>query len=263
MTTFLFWNLNKKPLQNTIAKLAQQHQVDVLMFAECDIEPTILLNSLNHYNPNQYYYAPARICKKIEIFTKFESQFVTPTFESDRTTIRHLKLPKKTSVLLAVTHFYSKLYLNNAEQAFKCLELTNQIRKAEKNIGHYKTILVGDLNMNPFEHGLIAKEGLHAVMSKDIISHSRNKTYQFFYNPMWNLFGDESESLPGTYYYPKDLYWNMFDQVLIRPDLLDKFNNKELKIINKVGKKSLLSSTGRPNKNLFSDHLPILFSLQL
>ena len=43
MLTFLFWNLNGKPLQHTLAKLAARHQVDVLILAECVITPPVLL----------------------------------------------------------------------------------------------------------------------------------------------------------------------------------------------------------------------------
>ena len=63
-------------------------------------------------------------------------------------------------------------------------------------------------------------------------------SYPFFYNPMWNLFGDYSPGPPGTYYYSdsthKVFFWNMFDQVLIRPDLLDRFDMNGLKIIEKT-----------------------------
>ncbi len=55
----------------------------------------------------------------------------------------------------------------------------------------------------------------------------------------------------------------MFDQVLIRPDLLDFFQIDSLKIITEINGISLLSDFGRPNKSKGSDHLPILFSLNL
>ena len=55
----------------------------------------------------------------------------------------------------------------------------------------------------------------------------------------------------------------MFDQVLIRPDLLDLFHTKDLKILSEAGGTSLLSGIGVPDKNSASDHLPILFKLTL
>jgi hypothetical protein len=91
--------------------------------------------------------------------------------------------------------------------------------------------------------------------------------YPFFYNPMWSHFGDADESPPGTYYYTsaehKMFFWNMFDQVLIRPYLIDLFQNETLKILNTDGTVSFLSERGLPDSSVVSDHLPILFKLNL
>jgi hypothetical protein len=88
-----------------------------------------------------------------------------------------------------------------------------------------------------------------------------------FYNPMWSLFGDWSPGPAGTYYYSNSehrvFFWNIFDQVLIRPDLLDRFSNEELKVLDSDGNVSFLSPRGVPNVKLGSDHLPILFKLEL
>ncbi len=73
---------------------------------------------------------------------------------------------------------------------------------------------------------------------------------------------------PGTYYYRTSqhvtFFWNMFDQVLIRPALLDRFSNDTLEIVESLGDFSLLSPDGGvPDKTKASNHLPILFGLDL
>jgi hypothetical protein len=123
--------------------------------------------------------------------------------------------------------------------------------------------------MNPFEDGVVIAKALHAVMSRDIAERRsrvvQTKKYPFFYNPMWSLFGDASP--PGTYYYRtsthKTFFWNMFDQVLIRPELLSSFRNENFKILTMAGNTSLLTSRYRPNSKIASDHLPLLFTLDL
>jgi hypothetical protein len=55
----------------------------------------------------------------------------------------------------------------------------------------------------------------------------------------------------------------MFDQVLVRPELMDRFPNHELKILTAVGEKSLVSPSGVPDRKGASDHLPVLFKLDL
>jgi len=273
MINFLFWNVHNKPLLSSIVKLAFRHEIDVLLLIENTIHSAQLLIELNQKEA-RYHYAPDKISdenEKIHIFTKFSSNFIRPIFKSERLTIRRLKLPLYKEILLAVTHFPSKLHWSNESQAFECVELANSIKMAESQVGHSKTVLVGDLNMNPFEDGVVSANGLHAVMTRQLAAKKKrvvqSKEYPFFYNPMWSLFGDGSPGPAGTYYYAKAehkaYFWNMFDQVLIRPELLDSFKNEDLKIIDSDGDLSFLSADGLPNKKIASDHLPIFFRLNL
>lgn len=269
MTTFLFWNTNKKPLQNIIADLAHRHNVDVLMLVESSIQPIELLRQLNSIKDPRYHYAPGE-CKKVQIFSSFSREFVKPVQEEDRLTMRHLMLPGLTDIFLVVTHFPSKVNWTPESQADECVNLVDIIKRKEKEIGHARTILVGDLNMNPFESGVISAKGLHAVMSRQIARKGsrivQKREYPFFYNPMWNLFGDATRGPPGTYFYSRSehvvFFWNMFDQVLVRPELIDRFRIEDLKILDSVGDASFLSTDGVPVKRI-SDHLPILFKLEL
>ena len=272
MTTFLFWNLYRKPLQEIVANLARLHEIDVLILAECSIEPGTLLSTLNQPDAPGYHYAPSPGFTKIEIFTRFPAEFIPITNkDKPRLTMRHLKLPGMTDILLAVAHLSSKLHQRDSSQGYEGVVTAEHIRAMEQEIGHSRTILVGDLNMNPFEDGMVAAKGFNGVMCRNVASRGTMRgarsEYPFFYNPMWSLFGDASPGPPGTYYRNVSeqvgYFWNMFDQVLIRPDLLDRFDNADLKILDSDGNISFLSNRGLPNKKIASDHLPILFKLNL
>jgi hypothetical protein len=125
--------------------------------------------------------------------------------------------------------------------------------------------------MNPFDAGVLEADCIHAIMDKRIAMKKSRKVDGvkrfFFYNPMWNFFGDEIGS-PGTYYYDrsgrqKNYYWNMFDQVLIRPGLINFWDSQKLAIVTKAGVFDLLKPSGIPDKKMYSDHLPIVFNLNL
>lgn len=270
MTTFLFWNINQKPLENVIKALVDEHQVDVLILAECNISPAVMLQTLNPEPPAEFH-LPDSLCEKIVIYTRFAREFLEPALETDRLTIRRLKLPAKTEIILSAVHFPSKVHWSDESQSFECTELARMIGDVEGQDGHKRTILVGDLNMNPFESGVVAASGLHAVMTKDIALRRerkvQNKPYPFFYNPMWGCFGDAAEGPPGSYYYAsaehKTYFWNLFDQVLLRPDLLPLFRNDDLKILSGHSTQSFLSARGTPDSSVVSDHLPLLFKLNL
>jgi hypothetical protein len=125
------------------------------------------------------------------------------------------------------------------------------------------------MNMNPFEIGVVGAGGLHGVMDRRIASAGsrkvRGKSHMFFYNPMWSKFGDAGPAPPGTYFRNKgedvNYFWHMFDQVLVRPALLDSLPNDGVSIVSRVGDMDLLKKSGRPNSEVASDHLPIVCKL--
>lgn len=51
--------------------------------------------------------------------------------------------------------------------------------------------------------------------------------------------------------------------MLVRPFLQDRFLDDELRILTEVGGLPLVAKRGTPNANVGSDHLPLLFALNL
>jgi hypothetical protein len=167
MITFLFWNVGAAPRSAQIAQLAHNLDVDVVMLIELADEPNNLLQSLNR-DSYIYKYAPGTGNKSIQVFARFPDEFIAPVFEDDRLTVRRLTLPGIEEILLAVVHFPSKLYWSDESQAVECTRLADDLQVVEKSVGHQRTVLVGDFNMNPFETGVVSAAGLHAVMSRAI-----------------------------------------------------------------------------------------------
>lgn len=275
MLTFLFWNLAGQRLIRPLSRLVARHQVDILMLAECPFQPADFLPELNQDNKSTFQYSPDRVWNKIEIYTRFPGNHLEPFREGQRYTIRRLRLEGRQEILLAVVHLPDKSQWKDASQWFEAAQLSTQIREAEKDAGHQRTLLVGDMNMNPFEEGMIAAAGLHAVMTRQTaLKEERTvlgQTYPYFYNPMWGHFGDATGTPAGTYYNARSehvcYFWNMFDQVLLRPELLSAFRNEELQILTTDGERSFLTRSGSPRKStkehFHSDHLPIVFRLHL
>jgi len=124
--------------------------------------------------------------------------------------------------------------------------------------------------MNPFEPGLVGAAGLHSVMSRQVAARGsrtvQGNEYQFFYNPMWNHFGDANGGTAGSYYYDDaqhvNYFWNVFDQVMLRPELAERFDPSRLYILTSAGTRPLVRTDGRPDSTNASDHLPIVFELE-
>jgi exonuclease III len=270
MVTFLYWNTNRKPLHTEIRALAEAHEVDVIILSEFAGSPTTLIENLNSGRIKDFQFAPGE-CERIQIFTRFSSSFLRPKYEDDWVSIRQLKLPARIEILLVAAHLPSKLFRDEHSQEHLSLRVAGTIMEQEGKVGHQRTLLVGDLNMNPFEKGVVSADGMNAVMSRQVASgKSRSvmsQAYPFFFNPMWAHFGDRPEGTPGTYYDNRsdfvNYYWNIFDQVMVRPDLMDRFDSERVRIPTKIGGISLLFEDGRPNNRDFSDHLPLLFAVEL
>jgi len=269
---FLCWNLNKRPLNQLVADLVHSKHVDVVILLECTVDTAEVLKSLYTATGEVFHHSNSPVqMKTIRVFTRFSHQFIRPVEESQRYSIRHLATPAQTDLLLAVVHFPSKLYWTDESQAQECNVLARMIDSAEKRIGHFRTILVGDLNMNPFEKGIVGTMGLNATMARsEALKELRTvqrKHHRFFYNPMWGHFGDSRNSPPGTYHYDNHqhvtYFWNMFDQVLVRPSLIRHMETNGIQIVDRIGALSFLTPDGTPDTSVGSDHLPLLFSMRL
>jgi hypothetical protein len=88
-----------------------------------------------------------------------------------------------------------------------------------------------------------------------------------FFNPMWSHFGDASQGPPGTYYKACSItdcmFWHLFDQVIYRHAASPLFNGDVPRIIQSDGSEQFCSTKGLPLRDRFSDHLPVIFELDV
>ena len=188
----------------------------------------------------------------------------------DRLTFFNLSPPLGSSVLLVTVHLPSKLWLSENDQLFFSRRFAAKISEYEAKVGHLRTVLIGDLNMNPFELGLLSADGINGTPSRIIAQRQtreiKGERYPYFYNPMWNHVGDD-DGPPGTYYLssppPSRAHWHMLDQVLIRPALLSALRPGGVHIVTVAGDTNLLRENGSLDTTVGSDHLPISLELDL
>jgi hypothetical protein len=166
-TSFLFWNINRKPLAAVVAELANEHRAHVVVLAESNASPSALLGALNPVGRSDFHF-PAGSNKYLTIFTRFPRECLQPVYETGRISIRRLSLPGRSEILIAAVHLASKLHWTSESQAFECTQIARKIADEEDRVGHQRTVVFGDFNMNPFEAGLVSCAGFNAVMSRRI-----------------------------------------------------------------------------------------------
>lgn len=263
---YLFWNTNRKEnINGILAKLINEYKCDIIGLAEYKDNLDDLLRLLSNIGLNLYH-VPQIGCQRIQILTRFPPEKINHFRESDYYTIKGMPHETLGYHFVAFVHFPSKLNKPNPiDLTTELLYLRMDLEKVELDYKNRNSLIVGDFNVNPFEEAMISAIACHSLPSRDVVKKSKRvilgREYFMFYNPMWNMFGDIS-SPPGTYYYNASIqnnyYWNIFDQVIIRPEIIENFDLSDLKIITEFDNIKLLN---RNNIPIISDHLPIFFTI--
>lgn len=262
----LFWNINNQSRVDQIIALILSHSCDLAVFAEYADDDSEVLRGLLHSGLT-YYALPTIGCDRIKIFTNRRLNSFSIKKETSRFSFREFKSPGMIPTLLCMVHLPSKLHMGEVDQAMSAMYFKQDVEEAEKVVGHRNTVVFGDFNMNPYDPGMYLANALNSVSCRRVAATGKrtieSREHSYFYNPSWNLLGDQ-EGVPGSYYHNSGAYeknhWNLLDQVIIRPELVSRFDIESLDVLTEAGGQSLVSEANRPK---LSDHLPIFFSLNL
>ena len=267
----LFWNThnnaNKYNIDHCMLELITDKKCDLIVLAEYSDDLSYLCQMLNSAPGEEYRPIPNNGgCDKIKGLIK-KGIAIDTICEQSRYQIAKIETPEY-KLIVAMIHNISKLHASEdtQEENLRCLH--NDIRAEETKYNTTNTLILGDLNVNPFERSCISANTLHAIpFLQEVRKPTRTvqkREYHKFYNPTWKFYG--SRAVPyTTYYYDNgdmvNYYWNIFDQVIIRPHLADAFDDGSLEIISGTKNHNLIRNN-RPDKANYSDHLPLFFALK-
>ena len=156
----LFWNVAKQNVEDRIARIATKFGAQIIVLAESEMMPHRLTHALRNGSGETFKYLNTQ-CKRLAIATSINPRFIEFRFEADRYSIFELKLPLTKSYLVAAAHGPSKLYWKQEDQAHFVRSLSASVRDVEKGVGHSRTIVIGDFNLDPFENPMVEAAGLN------------------------------------------------------------------------------------------------------
>lgn len=274
---FLFWNINGisinadgSQLLNALQQIVRTESIDLIALAEYEkyserLESTLVTNScftrLKKFSSK---------VEKVDVFYNPQKMEVSVAQNNELSTALKIE-SKETGVCINgfFCHLPSKLYKSANEQRDYAIDYMEEVVAYEEQVSSDKTFICGDFNMSPYEDGMVCSKGFHSIMDASLTKeypsrNVNNKSYSTFYNPMWGLVGDLGRGdVSGSYYYKSsrtsEYFWYMFDQVILRPSLLDYFDNSKLRVITQGESYNLLNEESKINP-IYSDHLPISFT---
>lgn len=261
---YLFWNTyNNENINSILCDLIVEHCISVVALAEYTANIDDLIERLRSFGLSMQQISTIG-CDRIQILAEV-GLHVEPQLQTDRSSMQVIG----DNYILCCVHLNSQLYSDNAERREIDIEqIVSDILSLEQELGTRNTIIVGDFNINPYDKSCISARYFHGIpIYEEALRESRTvagKEFHMFYNPMWNFLGDFTQPY-GTYYRSSgdtiNAYWNVYDQVIIRPALRKRFVDENLKIITKTTTVSLLDKNKHPDRGI-SDHLPITFEIK-
>lgn len=269
----VFWNIRKNEDVQIIHQLVKKSAADLLFLAECPETLVAGIDYLEIMPPDIESIPKPKTKPKVRGFrTSNTYQVECVEYEHPRlwfyTIGKTFEKNGELMFLLGTVHLVAKRYYKPTAQQSRAQRLMQRVKKIEetwKDITQ-NTIMIGDFNMNPFDPGMVIAEAFNSVCSQEIArKQSRmidSEDYTFFYNPSWKIYAGVGNHVHGTYYYhtckTDDFHWNNFDQVLLRPSILEKYDHR-FEVLHETLNFDLRKSN---NNNKVPDHYPIMLEIK-
>lgn len=246
-----------------------ENSIDVVALAEAEqLDIKSILNSLNGQG---YEWKTVEVCPDGDIRLLSKKDVRISVHQEEQRFSSYKLYVNGEMYLLHVVHLPSPLNLEENARNDKAINISRILGKIEKDLygsNEWRTLIIGDFNLQPYSRGISGVYGFNATMS---ISKAMKKSRKidgehkyFYFNPIWKLMGD-NKVVQGTYYNNSDqqgksIFWYSFDQILIRPSLIEKFNWNYFDIVEQTSNFQFVRNEKIDNCN-YSDHLPIKFEI--
>ncbi|MBY0459558.1 MAG: endonuclease/exonuclease/phosphatase family protein [Gemmataceae bacterium] len=170
MPGVLFWNLRIRTEEDRtqreaavcerLTRLVQARAPELLVFCECATPEGELARALNAAGRGTYACPPSR-SRRIRVWSRLAPGAILDRYNgrlTDRITIREVTFPHSLPILLVGVHLRDRQTVPTEEgRGLSTTEVAARVRQIERDCGHSRTLLVGDLNMNPYEAGVVGR----------------------------------------------------------------------------------------------------------
>ena len=257
----LFWNLEKKNNVQYLTDCIKEWQIDLIVLSEYEnLDIPFVLNDLN----NDYWHVAGKGgCDKITLIA--QNKFaVNVKREQSRYVLYSIEY-NNVKFNLVGTHLQDRRNCDPSQRIAVIARLMNDLKNLEDSSKCKKSIIIGDLNSNPYDRELLQMNAFHAVLFKDVIKNAETRTvdgvkYRRLYNPILHFLSEDTKNY-GSFYDTRGSSsptWHCLDQILVSKALVDAI--ALLKYLREINGTSLISRK-MPRKEI-SDHLPLVVQME-
>jgi hypothetical protein len=272
VAAFLLWNTNNKNRDLLVQSIVREHKIDVVLLVE--YSPSTARSDLSNLLQCDGL-VKRSTSERFGVFGRFDyGMALVSTVSGGHAELWDWTPESGISGRFALVHGLERINNDDGTRRIFFRRVADLIKQHEAG-GHRRSMVVGDFNAHPFESAVLSSDGLHAIGIRRVANQTNRQIRlgesreDFFYNPMWRLYGHMSllEAGMATHYWQNglagELFWRMLDQVVIRPEECVRFPEDRVKILTNIGTVQLLAPDGSLDKGVGSDHLPIVFNWNL
>ena len=253
-----YWNIGKKgkpedtDFHQAISEMLDCYSPDLLCFSEFEcLDDTTLINK-------GYSLIDKAFCDKVKCYSKNCLSFVQIRIGDRYCFVNN----KENNCLFAFLHAYDARNYNDSKRLINMYEIKGEIDEYLEKNAETSVFIVGDFNCMPYADSIVNEDALNCTLYRGLLN-TREGAKERYYNPMLLLLS-EKNSIYGSYYsdsLPDNLRWYSLDQVIVNKHADKIIDYDSIKLMTKIGTIDIMKN-GKPNSNLFSDHLPLYFEIK-
>ena len=147
MVNVLFWNTCRHKVSRYVANLVSEHNVQIVVLAECLMTEDSVLAALNSSGMGTYVSGHPNPGRDISLIHRFRSESVQRIRDTSLASFRSVAVPSGQDVTFVSVHFPSKNFNEETNSPYFSRELRNDLENVETRQMHRRTLVVGDFNM--------------------------------------------------------------------------------------------------------------------
>ncbi len=165
----------RQSLADRVAALANEHGADIVAVSEMDSDDVTLAAALNAAGFTRRVTAAPAATTVFSRLPAGSKCFVRS--EAERSTAFEVQTPGRLPVLVVTCHLRSRLFAQNAhlDAYSSARRLAHFVEDVERRRKHSRTVLIGDLNFDPFDTAAVAIDALHGVPSRAVAAREKRE----------------------------------------------------------------------------------------